>query len=122
MAIKASDIAAQITRELQRYTNEVKEKITVAQTEVAKETVKELKSAGGFKELTGEYRKGWRVSKDKTGLIIHNTTDYQLTHLLEKGHVNRDGTSRSRTFEHIRPAEQQAIDEYVKRVEKAIES
>ena len=42
---------------------------------------------------TGDYKKGWRIKQDKArkSIIVHNATDYQLTHLLEHGHVKRNG-------------------------------
>ena len=42
-------------------------------------------------EKLGDYKKGWRIKKVKKALIVHNATSYQLTHLLEHGHVKRDG-------------------------------
>lgn len=120
MAIKIDQLANEIVKELGSYTSEVKEKVEIAKKEVAKISVKELKSAGIFKNLTGDYRKGWRTKKVKNHQVVHNATDYQLTHLLEKGHVNRDGTSRSKKFPHIALVEEQAVRAFENRVEKAI--
>lgn len=54
------------------------------------------------RERTGSYKKGWavKVETDETGTTatVYNKTDYQLTHLLEKGHriTNQTGKSYGR--------------------------
>lgn len=109
----------EIMRQLNIYTNDVKQKVKVNQEELGKEAVKELKKKSP--EKTGSYKKGWRLKKEKGGVIVHNATDYQLTHLLEKGHANRDG-GRTPAQVHIAPVEEKVVDEYIKRVERDIES
>ena len=71
-------------------------------------------------ELTGDYQKGWTVKKVKDSYIVHNKDEYQLTHLLEHGHIKRDG-GRTTPSVHIRPAEAYAIRDYLKRIKKALE-
>ncbi|MCM3444379.1 HK97 gp10 family phage protein [Metabacillus halosaccharovorans] len=112
------DIAKEIAKALSEYKNEVTEGLEEAKEKVAKNTVKHLKSLDHPK-LTGDYAKGWSRKKVGTAQVIHNRTDYQLTHLLENGHVNRDG-SRTEAIPHIQPAEEKAIDEYLEEVEKVI--
>ncbi|HZH62393.1 MAG TPA: HK97 gp10 family phage protein, partial [Metabacillus sp.] len=88
-----------------------------AKVTIAKNTVNYLKK--NSPENTGDYAKGWAKKKVGTAQVIHNRTDYQLTHLLEKGHVNRDG-SRTEAIPHIKHAEEKAINEYIEEVEKVI--
>ncbi|WML38703.1 HK97 gp10 family phage protein [Neobacillus sp. OS1-2] len=111
-------IAAEIARELNRYSHLVDEEVEVAKEEVADELVSTLKASSNTKK-TGKYNKGWRVKKVGNKLIVHNKTSYQLTHLLEKGHVKRGG-GRVAAKVHIRPVEQQAIENYLEKVEQAI--
>lgn len=84
---------------------------------VAKETVTKIRNASP--RLTGSYARGWRVSKRGGGLVVHNATDYQLTHLLENSHVIANGSGtygRSTPIKHIEPAEQWASEELPRRI------
>lgn len=111
------NLANEIAKELQRYTNLVEEEVEVAKKEVAKELVDTLKETSP--ELTGDYAKGWRTKKIGNSQVVHNATDYQLTHLLENGHAKVSG-GRVAPRVHIKPAEEKAISNYLGRVEKAI--
>lgn len=63
-----------------------------------------------FKQHTGEYAKGWKYAFRKTRryakTIIYND-HYSMPHLLENGHVIRNGTGRTygrvEGREHIKP-------------------
>ena len=84
---------------------------------VAKETVTKIRNASP--RLTGSYARGWRVSKRAGGLVVHNATDYQLTHLLENSHVIANGSGtygRSTPIKHIEPAAQWASEELPRRI------
>ncbi|MED4052938.1 HK97 gp10 family phage protein [Niallia taxi] len=117
--VSINQLNNEIMRQLNIYTNEVKEKIIDTQQELGKEAVKELKS--NSPKDTGDYRKGWRLKKDKDKVIVHNKTNYQLTHLLEKGHANRDG-GRTTPQVHIDPVEERVVAEFISRVESDIQS
>lgn len=112
-----NDFSKDIAKALREYTSEVEAGLQVSKKEVAKETAGQLKQTSP--KLTGDYAKGWGVSTIKGRMVVHNKTDYQLTHLLEYGHVDRGG-GRTAGKAHIRPAEEQAIKEFVDRVEKVI--
>lgn len=97
-----------------------------AEATVAKEAASKLKNTSPKK--TGKYARGWTVKKDKgtAGIetyIVHNKTNYQLTHLLERGHVirNKKGTyGRTSPQIHIAPVEEWAVDEVVKEIEREL--
>ena len=105
MGIKVSELAQELAQGLSEYSQEVADAIKKATDEVAEEAVQALKSTSPV--LTGSYAKGWAK------------TDYQLTHLLEKGHVGRDGR-RVKAIEHIRPVEEKAAAEFEDKVKGAI--
>jgi hypothetical protein len=110
-------LAAEIAKALRTYTTEVTEELEEAKKQVAKETVKQLKATSP--KLTGDYSRGWRTRKVGTAQVIHNATNYQLTHLLEWGHAKANG-GRVAPRPHIRKAEQKAIEDYISEVEKVI--
>ena len=126
--VKPEQLDEAIREQLEEYNAEVTKAINQNLKEVADKTAETLKKGGSYKERTGKYTPDWNVTARKTASVIkgesysvHNRKHYQLTHLLEKGHVTRNG-SRTRAFEHILPAEQAAQDLAVEAVEKAVRS
>ena len=116
MGIKVSELAQELAQGLSEYSQEVADAIKKATDEVAEEAVQELKSTSPV--LTGSYAKGWTKSKayeSKSAKrnTVHNKTDYQLTHLLEKGHASRNG-GRVAAKVHIRPVEEKVKGEIEK--------
>lgn len=74
-------------------------------------------------KITGEYAAGWKYQLDKTRISVTVTiyNDHPaLTHLLEYGHVTRNGTGRTfpRTpaHEHIAPVADELIETYEREV------
>lgn len=102
------DIASQIADALAEYSEEVNQKLEHAKSLVADETVAYLKDNSPVGRR-GKYAKGWRKKKDGTSYVVHNATDYRLTHLLEKGHAKRNG-GRTKAEPHISDAERLAIE------------
>lgn len=107
---------------LNNYTDEIKEALVNEAEIVSKEGVNKLKATSPHK--TGIYAKGWRVKNDKGTFIIYNKNP-GLTQLLEKPHVikNQYGTWGTSTPKvHIKPVEEECTREYLKRMEKIIQS
>ena len=97
-------------------------------TLTAKDAVKELHNAhpdgsGNYGSWDKKYNKGWKVMQTKTDkryhrkATIHNATDYQLTHLLEKGHALVNG-GRTRAFPHIAPVADKCEGELLNNIKK----
>lgn len=68
---------------------------------------------------TGRYARGWAVQVDRhrlyTDVIIYNRTP-GLPHLLEHGHLMRNGRRWTPPKQHIEPIEQKLVTEYEKEV------
>lgn len=112
-----------ITEILNSYSDDIQESITNEVIQRAKDGKKALEATSPKNK--GKYAKGWRVKTTKgsnyISCTIHNATDYQLTHLLEKGHLTRNG-KKTKAIVHIKPVEETCIKEYEKNVEKIIKT
>ena len=107
-----------IVNALAEYTDEVTKGIEQEKKTVAEKAVETLKATSP-KGATGKYAKGWGIVSANGKYTVCNKTSYQLTHLLEHGHVKRNG-GRTESFPHIRPVEEQAIKEFTDGVKKVI--
>lgn len=75
---------------------------------------------------TGKQKKSWRVTKEKVaGLdlkaIVHST-DYRKVHLLENGHLTRDGVTRTKPIRYVSTNEEKIIKQYEQAVATAIKA
>lgn len=121
----ASEVGAELNKIMKQYEKEVEDLSSDVFQSVAKGTVQELKNTSPKK--TGSYASGWAVKKEqgvgKMNFIVYNRTDYQLTHLLENGHIvrNKKGTyGRADAIPHIAPAADKAADELVEQLESKL--
>jgi hypothetical protein len=112
-----NQIGNAISRELQLYLQDVSGGLEVAKKETAKKLVQDLKLISP--EAEGNYKKGWRVKSQGKKYIVHNATNYHLTHLLEHGHA-KIGGGRVQAQIHIAPAEDRALANYVELVEREL--
>lgn len=111
---------------LNEYSQDIQEGIDKEAQDISKQAANDLKNATGtYKIRTGKYNRGWRVNTKKgRGIInclVHNSTNWQLTHLLENGHTTRNG-GRTKSFIHIRPVEEKYVNQYQQDVEKIIKN
>lgn len=122
--IPLSELEVEIVKELKAYSDEVAEGIKKAVNDVAKETVRTLKTTSPRSPRGGKYARGWTFkvefeSPEDIRVRISNRTKPQLTHLLENGHAKVNG-DRVDGKPHIRPAEQAAADKLVGAVKVVI--
>ena len=112
----ADDLAKALSDACKEFTDEVKEKVENKINQIAQETVEDVKSLAPVyhgknkKTSKGRYKRSWKYRTDKergsiNAVVYASGKQYNLTHLLENGHLNRDGTSRSKAFPHISVAD-----------------
>jgi len=111
---------------LKEYTEEIQEGISNKAVEIADECVNKLKKTKGTYTIrTGEYNKSWTKNVTKgsnfVNVKIHNKKHYRLTHLLENGHITRNG-KRTKAFPHIAPVDDYGSKKYKKEVEDLIQN
>ena len=109
------DLADEIKKILDDYELEVIDDLDKAAFATAKLGVKELKATSPRSKRAkgGAYAKSWGYVKEKmpfgyTSYVIRNRKHYQLTHLLENGHMikNQYGSyGRTKPIVHIKPVE-----------------
>lgn len=113
-------VTAQMKEIIGEYNRDVQDAVNEAGEDASTSCVQELKNTSPKRPGGGRYARGWTVKKERTssGAItytVHNRTDYQLTHLLENGHVirNKKGTyGRTHPIKHIGPAADTAIQRF----------
>lgn len=105
-------LVAAMVSACQEYTDEVREIVEGGVIEIGQEAVEQIKVLapvyeGSNKNTSkGAYRRSWRYRVDRQRgrieVTVHaKSPHYRLTHLLENGHLNRDGTTRSKAIPHV---------------------
>lgn len=112
---KGKDLMTQLNDVLQDYSKEVMDIYNTCGKEIADDTVSKLKRVKFGRYDRGKYSKSWAVKQEKSNwgtdsYIIYNKKHYRLTHLLEFGHVVKNGTKRvvgkAGAIPHIKPMEE----------------
>lgn len=114
---------------LNDYSHDIQEAITEEAIKIAKDGQYKLKNSSPISKKStphkGRYAKGWRVKTEKgrgfVNCTIYNETDYQLTHLLENGHLTRNG-KKTTPIKHIEPVHDECCDEFEKGVENIVKN
>ena len=125
-AIGLDGLAEAISDILEEYQTEIDRGTKECVRKVAKAGVQALKEVSPVR--TGEYASGW-ASEIKDGRIgatatLYNAKKAGLVHLLEHGHVTRNGTGRTfgRTpaHVHVKPVEEQLMADFQEQIEVVI--
>ena len=105
-------VSTQMKDIMSTYSREAQKAVDDSAKEAAEVAKNQLRNTSPKRSGHGEYARSWTVKKESHGMvsdyIVHNSKHYQLTHLLENGHVirNKKGTyGRTRPIKHIAPAE-----------------
>lgn len=124
--IKIDALAGEVMKLMEEYAADISANIKTEAKTAAKEAVKELKqtSPEGLGSKKGHYKDGWtsKVESENAvsvGIRIYNRKKPGLTHLLEKGHAKRGG-GRVEGQPHISTAEENAIENYEKRLKERL--
>lgn len=127
--VRIDELDDAIRNEIESMNEAVIRKCDVAAKKAAAEGVKTLKAtspvrADGYnrKYPPGSYAKSWASKKEGnvlgvTSYTIYNAKHYQLTHLLEFGHIIAGTGKRSRAFPHIDPVNREASRKFLEEVE-----
>ena len=123
-----NSLSEEIQNQLKTFGTALNREINEGLKEVADKTAETLRQGGPYNERSGKYTRDWAVklrSRSYSSVTmteeytVYNKKNYQFTHLLEKGHVSRNG-ARVRPFEHIKPAEELAEQMAISEVNKAV--
>ena len=102
--VDIDELAIAVMHGLQEYVRLATDGVKKAVKKTATATKNEIATTAP--KRTGAYRKSWTAS--------------QQEHLLEKGHIMRNG-KRSKKYEHIQPAEQHSIEMLEREIRKALQ-
>ena len=107
---------------LTNYATDLREAIN-ADTEAAAQRLKKAISADAPVK-TGKQKKSWRIAKEYLGgvdlkTVVHST-DYRKVHLLENGHVTRNGMTRTKPTYYVSSNAERIIKEYEEQVAETI--
>lgn len=114
------DLTAEITSVLKDWSGDIADGLDELVDEEAKALKQDI--VNDSPERTSDYKKGWRVDKKKLGrgntrAVVYNATNFQRTHLLEKGHAGPNG-GYVPGHPHIAPNEKKHVEEFVKKAEE----
>lgn len=133
--VKPINLDKALAEILEQYGQDVYEVLDDCVQEVSDEAAKKLRSVSTF--ATGghtEYSSSWvnekmPSGKQKTKRVVHNEEHYRLTHLLEKGHVVKNGRTRitgetwtAGAYPHVAPVNDWVNQELPRLVERKIKS
>lgn len=122
---KTESVAVQMHKILDEYSKQVQDATNAAIDRTSRESATKLRNTSPRR--TGAYAQGWTLKRFKkrgiNTVIVHNK-EYQLTHLLENGHVikNKYGTyGRTSGIKHIKPVEEWAQSELPNEIERNLQ-
>lgn len=107
---------------LDNYATDLREAIN-ADTEAAAQKLRKAIQADA-PDKTGKQKKSWRIAREYLGgvdlVTVVHSTDYRKVHLLENGHVTRNGVTRTRATLHVSSNADRICKEYEEQVAETI--
>lgn len=129
MSTSSLNFSREVQKLLEEYAEESVEAVTEAVDETRKAAVKRLRAVSRDTFGAGDYSKGWTsaIEKDRLGasaVVYGKTPTSSLAHLLEHGHVSRNGTGRTfgrvPAYPHIEEINEWAQEDVIRRVEEKL--
>lgn len=121
--IKVDELSDAIMNALMNYADDIEEKTKAAIDKKTNEVIRSLRKNPSVPISTGAYKKGFQKKTVAEGRGYKrnriSNKKYQITHLLEHGHLTRNGTSRSRAFPHWKSA-QAEVDKFTEELRKEL--
>lgn len=119
MSVEFDDALADV---LTNYATNLREAIN-ADTEAAAQRLKKAISADAPVK-SGKQKKSWRITREYLGGIdlktVVHSTDYRKVHLLENGHLTRNGMTRTKPTHYVSNNAEKIIKEYEEIVAETI--
>lgn len=119
MSVELDDALADV---LTNYATNLREAIN-ADTEAAAQRLKKAISADAPVK-SGKQKKSWRITREYLGGIdlktVVHSTDYRKVHLLENGHLTRNGMTRTKPTHYVSSNAEKIIKEYEEIVAETI--
>lgn len=117
-----TDFDAALEGVLDNYATDLREAINADTEAAAQKLRKAIQAEAPVK--TGKQKKSWRIAKEYLGgvdlkTVVHST-DYRKVHLLENGHVTRNGVTRTRATYYVSSNADRIIKEYEEQVAETI--
>ena len=109
-----SDFEDQLSSVLDNYASDLRDAIN-ADTEAAAQKLRKAIAADSPVK-TGKQKRSWKISREYLGGIdlktIVHSSDYRKVHLLENGHLTRNGVTRTKPTYYVSKNAEMVIDEY----------
>ena len=109
-----SDFEDQLSSVLDNYATNLRDAIN-ADTEAAAEKLRKAIAADSPVK-TGKQKKSWKISREYLGGIdlktVVHSSDYRKVHLLENGHLTRNGVTRTKPTYYVSRNADRIIEEY----------
>lgn len=106
---------------LESYADEVVKAIDQTTDKAAKELRSAIAKDAPVK--TGKQKRSWKITKKRVGfenMAIVHSTDYRKVHLLENGHLTRDGVTRTKPLNYVGKNADKVLSEFPDRVANAV--
>ena len=122
-------LAQALAESCRTFTEEVTQKVEAGIDRIAEQALSDVKERSPVykgknkKTPKGRYRRSWRVSKEKsrgtyTVTVHQSDREWSLIHLLEYGHLSRNGTTRAKAIPHFNAANEKAEREVERLMEE----